>query len=175
MDSPLYTYKHIPGTKMIADIISRPSKEIVRNSETLSFIDDEAEFLAARIFSGHKVDYLGLADEELIRGQLQDPDIKIIVDILNKLRSSRVENPAATGIGPDLVSKGSEGPEKEPWHPDERSISERQKVLHFIDLPQAERSILLKNIAPWFIPIANELVLMNRVLYRIEYYFEWFF
>ena len=50
-----------------------------------------------------------------------------------------------------------------------RSISERQKVLHFIDLPQKERSILLKNIAPWFIPIANELVLIKGVLYRIEF------
>ena len=41
---------------MIADIVSKPRKEIVNNSKTLSFNDDKAEFLAAGIFSDPKVD-----------------------------------------------------------------------------------------------------------------------
>lgn len=78
--------KHIPEIKMILNILSRPSREIIDSSQTLYPVLNELEILAAGIFfiSNPNVDYLGLQAEELNHGQLRDPETRLNIDLLKE-------------------------------------------------------------------------------------------
>ena len=162
---------------MIADILSRPCREIIDSSQTLYLVHNELEFLAAGVFSSNlNVDCLGLQAEELSHGQLRDPEIRIVIDLLKEpdvskdhraqKRSSIYDKPAESQVDTDPHSWCEPGNQKDWPIRGEHSV---YRIFNFDDMDIEKKNMIFDKVSSWFVPIIQELVLIDDVLYRIEY------